>query len=44
MAQASARNAKAAIEVFLRKVMGNLHLREMQVNGVWHRRLQLNAA
>jgi hypothetical protein len=30
MAQASARNAKAAIEVFLRKVMGNLHLREMQ--------------
>jgi hypothetical protein len=30
MAQASARNAKAAIEVFLRKVMGNLHLHEMQ--------------
>jgi hypothetical protein len=30
MAQASARNARAAIEMFLRKVMGNLHLNEMQ--------------
>jgi hypothetical protein len=34
MAQASARNAKAAIKVFLRKVMGNLPLREMRFMGV----------